>query len=169
MQDPNILSLKGKRQDATVLFSDIRGFTTLSESMPPEQVIQRLNRYFGAWNWSAYGYVGRWKQPLGLVPAQQLDLFADRNVIRPVQFARTQILVGLVQVAIAGHQDAVAVLEEGARVHELAIAVDDETGIVLHDRGYTERLGQLFRQRASANIDGEVTAAGKRVEAHVAQ
>ena len=28
----------------------------------------RLNRYFGAWNWSAYGYVGRWKQPIGATP-----------------------------------------------------------------------------------------------------
>ena len=25
----------------------------------------RLNRYVGSWNWSLYGYVGRWKQPLG--------------------------------------------------------------------------------------------------------
>jgi adenylate cyclase len=39
------LRLGGKRQLVTVLFSDIRGFTTYSESRPPEKVIEVLNRY----------------------------------------------------------------------------------------------------------------------------
>jgi adenylate cyclase len=39
------LRLGGKRQVVTVLFSDVRGFTTYSESRPPELVIDVLNRY----------------------------------------------------------------------------------------------------------------------------
>ena len=39
------LRLGGKRQVVTVLFSDVRGFTTYSESRPPEVVIEVLNRY----------------------------------------------------------------------------------------------------------------------------
>ena len=34
------------RRDVTLLFSDIRGFTTLSETRRPEEVIALLNRYF---------------------------------------------------------------------------------------------------------------------------
>jgi adenylate cyclase len=34
------------RRDVTLLFSDIRGFTTLSETRRPEDVIALLNRYF---------------------------------------------------------------------------------------------------------------------------
>jgi adenylate cyclase len=34
------------RRDVTLLFSDIRGFTTLSETRKPEEVIELLNRYF---------------------------------------------------------------------------------------------------------------------------
>jgi adenylate cyclase len=39
------LRLGGKKQVVTVLFSDVRGFTTYSESQPPEVVIEVLNRY----------------------------------------------------------------------------------------------------------------------------
>lgn len=39
-------SLSGQTRQVTVLFSDIRGFTTLSESKPPDEVVKLLNRYF---------------------------------------------------------------------------------------------------------------------------
>ena len=39
------LRLGGKRQEVTVLFSDIRGFTTYSEAREPETVIDVLNQY----------------------------------------------------------------------------------------------------------------------------
>jgi len=39
-------SLGGKRVRATVMFSDIRGFTSLVESQPPEEVIELLNTYY---------------------------------------------------------------------------------------------------------------------------
>src|ERR671911_2807015 len=39
------LRLGGRKQFVTVLFSDVRGFTTYSESQPPEVVIEVLNRY----------------------------------------------------------------------------------------------------------------------------
>jgi adenylate cyclase len=36
----------GQSRQVTLLFSDIRGFTTLSESRPPQEVVALLNRYF---------------------------------------------------------------------------------------------------------------------------
>ena len=39
------LRLGGQRELVTVLFSDVRGFTTFSESREPEVVIEILNRY----------------------------------------------------------------------------------------------------------------------------
>jgi len=39
------VKLGGERRDATVLFSDIRGFTSYSEKVKPEEVISMLNTY----------------------------------------------------------------------------------------------------------------------------
>jgi adenylate cyclase len=44
-QTDDDLRLAGRRLDVTVLFSDIRGFTTFSETREPEQVLEVLNRY----------------------------------------------------------------------------------------------------------------------------
>jgi adenylate cyclase len=38
--------IKTSRREVTLLFSDIRGFTTLSETRTPEEVVDLINRYF---------------------------------------------------------------------------------------------------------------------------
>ncbi len=44
-EDPSRLHLEGRRAELSILFSDIRGFTTISESMSPTEVIGFLNVY----------------------------------------------------------------------------------------------------------------------------
>ncbi len=46
LKNPNAMQLGGTRKEVTVLFCDIRGFTQLSEKLPPEEVIHLLNLYF---------------------------------------------------------------------------------------------------------------------------
>lgn len=41
------VALGGEEREATVLFADIRGFTSLSEGMPPEELLRLLNAYLG--------------------------------------------------------------------------------------------------------------------------
>lgn len=43
---PELPNLGGEAATVTVLFSDIRNFTTLSERMAPEEVVEMLNAYF---------------------------------------------------------------------------------------------------------------------------
>ncbi len=45
LEDPSKLSLGGQKRDMSALFSDIRGFSTISESLTPEELVELLNRY----------------------------------------------------------------------------------------------------------------------------
>jgi len=47
IKNPDLAKLGGARREITVLFSDVRGFTTFSEKHSPEQVVAILNEYLG--------------------------------------------------------------------------------------------------------------------------
>ncbi len=44
--NPELATLGGQRREMTVLFSDIRGFTTVTERGQPEEIVGMLNEYF---------------------------------------------------------------------------------------------------------------------------
>jgi adenylate cyclase len=46
-ENPEMLRLGGQKRDLTVLFSDIRGFTSISEGLEPESLVELLNVYLG--------------------------------------------------------------------------------------------------------------------------
>ena len=46
VSDPTLARLGGARREMSVLFSDIRGFTTVSERGQPEEIVRTLNEYF---------------------------------------------------------------------------------------------------------------------------
>lgn len=46
--DPDKLKLGGDKKELTVFFSDIENFTNISESLPPEKLLDNLNEYLSA-------------------------------------------------------------------------------------------------------------------------
>jgi len=47
-RDPEHYSMAGRKAELTVLFSDIRGFTTISEGLEPNELASLMNEYLGA-------------------------------------------------------------------------------------------------------------------------
>ena len=47
-RDPENYSMAGRKAELTVLFSDIRGFTTISEGLEPNELATLMNQYLGA-------------------------------------------------------------------------------------------------------------------------
>lgn len=45
--DPSVFSGAGVPREVTVLFADINGFSRRAEQLPPDRLIEMLNRYFG--------------------------------------------------------------------------------------------------------------------------
>jgi adenylate cyclase len=45
LDNPDKLKLGGERRECTVFFSDVRGFTTISEALPPEKLVELMNDY----------------------------------------------------------------------------------------------------------------------------
>lgn len=58
-------SLSGKSREISILFSDIRGFTTLSESRTPEQVVELLNAYFTSQSAVIFSHTGTLDKYIG--------------------------------------------------------------------------------------------------------
>lgn len=48
MRHPEAIKLGGEQREISILFSDIAGFTTISEKMSPEDLVALLNRYLSA-------------------------------------------------------------------------------------------------------------------------
>jgi class 3 adenylate cyclase/CHASE2 domain-containing sensor protein len=58
LKHPEKLELGGEDREITVLFSDIRGFTTLSEKLTPQELVSHLNEYLSAMTEIIFKYEG---------------------------------------------------------------------------------------------------------------
>src|SRR5437764_11981516 len=65
LENPDSFKLGGVTQTITVLFADIRGFTSISEHAAPEKIVQLLNRYFSAMTDIIFAHGGTLDKYLG--------------------------------------------------------------------------------------------------------
>lgn len=80
LKSPENLKLGGEFVDATVLQLDIRGFTSLAENLPAQEVVQILNTYLGAfaqvifkWNGMIDKFIGDGIMAVWGVPVAQAN------------------------------------------------------------------------------------------------
>lgn len=65
LEKPDSFRLGGVNQKITVLFADIRGFTSLSEKENPEKVVGLLNKYFSAMSEIIFAFGGTLDKYIG--------------------------------------------------------------------------------------------------------
>ena len=65
IDQPEKLKLGGEKHDLTVLFSDIRGFSTFSEQMTPQELVGFLNTYFDQMTDIIFKYQGTLDKLIG--------------------------------------------------------------------------------------------------------
>jgi adenylate cyclase len=86
LRDPDLIQPGGRQIEISVLFADIRGFTGISESRPPSEVVEILNRYLDSMEEQVFleagtldKYTGDGMMVLFGAPLQQTD-HAERAV-----------------------------------------------------------------------------------------
>ena len=65
LKDPDKLKLGGEEKELTILFSDIRDFTTISERLSPSQIEQLLNEYLTVMTTVVFQYDGTLDKYMG--------------------------------------------------------------------------------------------------------
>ncbi|MDH4247538.1 MAG: hypothetical protein OEW39_06955, partial [Deltaproteobacteria bacterium] len=88
--------LKGSRNEATVLFSDVRGFTKMSEEREPEEVVEALNEYFAIASeaiQSEGGYVDKFigDAVLGVFGVPETDPEHAARAVRAASFMQKKL------------------------------------------------------------------------------
>jgi class 3 adenylate cyclase len=105
MSDPDKLKLGGEKRELTILFSDIRGFTSFSEKMAPQEVVQFLNQYFDKMQGIIFQHKGTldkligdavmcfWGHPLDLKDHPLRGVVTALEMIKTVEELRTVLVL----------------------------------------------------------------------------
>jgi adenylate cyclase len=166
------------QREVTVLFSDIRGFTALSEALAPRQVLEFLDQYFGTMSQIVKGHDGVVNKFLGDgmlafwgVPDRTPD--HAREAVRAALDMRTALVElnqererrgeAPVKVGIGIHTGTVAAgMLGGADQHEYTV-IGDAVNLASRIEGLTKGLGVdiLISESTWTLLDGKF--AGSRV------
>jgi class 3 adenylate cyclase len=144
-------ALGGRRVQATVMFCDIRGFTALVESNPPEEIIELLNTYYTLMFAAISGHGGVVNQMIGD------GLMAVFGAPAPLQAAGQCALLAAVEMVQMVAQFGAE--QRAAGKPEILIGVGIASGDVV--AGYTGT-----RQRATYTCIGDTVNVAARLEAH---
>lgn len=149
LKSPNTLMLGGKNSCITALFSDIRGFTSMSEKLSPQVVVQILNEYFADMTPIVFEYQGL------------LDKFMGDGLMAlfGVPYACDEAASNAVAAAIAMQRRMEEVNEDLAEagLAEIAIGIGINTG--------TATVGYIgSRERTDYTAIGDTVNLGARLE-----
>jgi class 3 adenylate cyclase len=144
-------ALGGKRVDAAVMFSDIRGFTSLVESLPPEATIELLNTYYTLMFDAITGQGGVVNQMVG---DGLMAIFGAPLALEEPALAASLAALEMVELVELFNRE-----QEQAGKPRIAIGVGIATGEVV--AGYTGT-----HDRATYTCVGDTVNLAARLESH---
>lgn len=164
-RDPEHYTMEGRSAELTVLFADVRGFTTLAETLPPDELAQLMNDYLSAMTDVIRAYRGTLDKYVG----DAIVAFWGAPLADP-QHARHAVEAALaMQAALSGVNRHFA--SRGWPALQVGIGINTGTMVVgdmgsRHRRAYTvlgdavnlaSRIQGLSAQYAAGVIIGEAT------------
>ena len=105
--DPGLLKLGGEKKEATFLFTDVRGFTSLSERLEPEQVTELMNQALTIQSNAVQKYGGMvdkyigdammaiFNAPLDLPEHQNQAILAAQKIQEDMQITDIPLKIGI--------------------------------------------------------------------------
>ncbi len=124
LDDPTALDLGGERRMVTIMMTDLRGFTALSEQLSPEKVVTILNSYFEVMVDVILEYGGTINEIIG--DALLVIFGAPQEMEAPVQCAvacAIEMQNAMAEVNQANRQAGLPELEMGIGLNETEVVV----------------------------------------------
>jgi class 3 adenylate cyclase len=144
-------ALGGKRLNCTVMFSDIRGFTSLCESQPPEETIELLNTYYALMFEAIAGHGGVVNQMIG---DGLMAVFGAPLPLAEPALAAVRVALDMIETIELFNAERMALAKEPIR-----IGIGIATGEVV--AGYTGT-----EERATYTCIGDTVNLAARLEAY---
>jgi adenylate cyclase len=177
LESPEGLRLGGESRRVTILMSDLRGFTAVSERLGPEQVVRMLNTYLGAmadvilrYNGTIDEFIGDAILALFGAPVARED-DAQRAVACALEMQQTMEEVNCINAA-----EGLPHLEMGVAVHTGEVVVGNigsqkrtKYGIVGPPVNFAGRIesytvgGQVLVSEATLREAGPIVSVGERI------
>ena len=176
LEKPEGLALGGERRQVTILMSDLRGFTALSERVPPEVVVKILNNYLGEMAEIIISYRGTIDEFIGdavLVifgaPVQRPDdaqravacAAAMQLAMEKVNAFNTERDLPAVEMGIAVHTGEVVVGNIGSQKRAKYGVVGTTVNLTSRIETYTIG-GQVLVSQATLDAAGDVVDVGAK-------
>lgn len=119
LENPDSFRLGGVNQTITVLFADIRGFTSISEHEDPERVVGLLNKYFSAMTEIIFEHGGT------------LDKYIGDNIMAlfGAPTATPEDAKNAVKAAVAMQKQLVVLKQQEPQFQRIAVGIGLHTGV----------------------------------------
>ena len=144
-------ALGGKRLRCTVMFTDIRGFTSLCESQPPEETIELLNTYYALMFDAISHHGGVVNQMIG---DGLMAIFGAPLPLAEPELAAVRVALDMIETMALFNQERTALDKKPIRIG-IGIATGDVVA------GYTGTA-----DRATYTCIGDTVNLAARLEAH---